>query len=245
MEHLSAQAGGTTPVASTGPGGTVPRHGPSHRFRDQLAALVASPGRRRAAVDVASTVVAEVRADHRGLRLPGHVVAPHRWHPRLDVVLLADELRIAGTGPLVRIPVRDMVLVSYWQCPGDGYRIDLVDGDHLRLVVRDQGQFMEQVRRQIWEYDKALVADGPDEEWALDVSPVLVAEAEMAMDAADARLRQSGRSLQEDAVARDLVGLSAELHHEARVEAIRRRRLRLQLRRVRPLRAGTASHGQS
>ena len=132
-----------------------------------------------------------------------------------------------------------MVLVSYSQSPRDAFRIDLLDGDHLRLVVRDEGQFMEQLRRQIWEYDKALDADGADDEWALDVSPVLLDEAEMAMDA-DVRLRETGRSPHQDAVARDLVALSAEQQHEARVETVRRRRLRLQLRRVRPLRAGMA-----
>ena len=86
---------------------------------------------------------------------------------------------------------------------------------------------MERLRHQIWEYEKSLAGDSSDMDWALDVSPSLLAEAEAAMDAADARLRASGRSLQQDRVAQEMVTRSVDLRRAARVDAIRRRRRRM------------------
>lgn len=78
---------------------------------------------------------------------------------------------------------------------------------------------MECLRHQIWEYEKSLVGDCSDVDWALDGSPAQLAGAEVAKDAADVRLRASGSSLPEDRVAQDLVTRSIELRREARVDA--------------------------
>jgi hypothetical protein len=172
-------------------------------------------------------VVVRAQGEYRGLHLPGPIAAYHPWHPRLDVVLLEDELRIAGSGLLARFPVSEMVLASYCSDPRGALRIDLLEGGHVCIRLRDQGQLMECLRHQIWEYEKSLVDDASDIDWGLDVSPAQLAEAEVAMDAADARLRASGSSLPEDRVARDLVIRSIELRREARVDALRRRRRRM------------------
>jgi len=175
-------------------------------------------------------VVARAQGEYRGLHLPGPIAAHHPWHPHLDVVLLEDDLRIAGSGLLARFPVSEMVLASYCSDPRGALRIDLLEGGHVCIRLRDQGQLMECLRHQIWEYEKSLVGDASDIDWALDVSPAQLAEAEVAMDAADARLRASGSSLPEDRVARDLVTRSIELRREARVDALRRRRQRMRSR---------------
>ena len=73
---------------------------------------------------------------------------------------------------------------------------------------------MERLRHQIWEYEKSLMGDASEMDWALDVSPALLAEAEAAMDAADARLRASGRSLQQDRVAQEMVTRSVDLRRD-------------------------------
>jgi len=175
-------------------------------------------------------VVARAQGDYRGLHLPEPVPAHHGWHSRLDVVLLEDELRIEGSGVQVRFPTSEMVLASYCSDPRGALRVDLLDGGHVCIRLRDQGQLMECLRHQIWEYEKSLVGDLSDMDWALDVSPAQLAEAEVAMDAADARMRASGSSLPEDRVAQDLVTRSIELRREARVDALRRRRQRMRSR---------------
>jgi len=175
-------------------------------------------------------VVARAQGDYRGLHLPGPVAAHHAWHSHLDVVLLEDELRIERSGQLVRFPMSEMVLASYCTDPRGAVRVDLLDGGHVCIRLRDQGQLMECLRHQIWEYEKSLVGDVSDIDWALDVSPAQLAEAEVAMDAADARLRATGTSLPEDRVAQDLVTRSIELRREARVDALRRRRQRMRSR---------------
>ena len=180
---------------------------------------ISSPGDAR--------VVADAPADYRGLELPGFRAARHPWHSRLEVVLLEDELRIAGSGLLARFPMSAMVLASYCSDQSGALRIDLLDGTHLCVRLRDQGQLMVCLRHQIWEYEQSLVGDASDVDWALIVSPATVAEAEVAMDAADARLQASGSTLAEDPVARHLVTRSIELHHEARVDALRLRRKRM------------------
>jgi len=174
--------------------------------------------------------VARAQGDYRGLHLPEPAPAHRGWHSRLDAVLLEDELRIEGSGLLVRFPMSDMVLASYCSDPRGALRVDLLDGGHVCIRLRDQGQLMECLRHQIWEYEKSLVGDCSDIDWALDVSPAQLAEAEVAMDAADARMRASGSSLTEDRVAQDLVARSIELRREARVDALRRRRQRMRSR---------------
>ncbi|HEX7442768.1 MAG TPA: hypothetical protein VF320_02715, partial [Acidimicrobiales bacterium] len=104
-------------------------------------------------------VVARAQGDYRGLHLPGHVAAHHSWHPRLDVVLREDELRITGSGLEVRFPMSEMVLVSYCSDPRGALRVDLLDGGHVCIRLRDQGQLMECLRHQIWEYEKSPVGD--------------------------------------------------------------------------------------
>jgi DNA polymerase IIIc chi subunit len=145
-------------------------------------------------------------------------------------VLTEDELRISGGGVDARFPVADLVVASYVASPPGALRIDLVDGDHIRVLVRDEAQFMERLRRQIWEFEKSLLPHGSDVDGALDVSPTLLAEAEACMDAADARLRATGRTLEQDRVARQLVARSSVLWRRARADAVRRRRVRLRAR---------------
>lgn len=201
-----------------------------HEFRVGLQTLAAGSVRRRTAVERASRVIAEAQGDYKGLRLPGRAAVRHAWHPRLDVVLLEDELRIAGNGLLARFAVADMVLVSYGTSPRGALRVDLLDGEHVCVSLRDQGQFMERLRHRLWEYEKSFLGDASDIDWVLDVSPAMLAEAEAAMDAAEARLQASGRSLAQDRIAQDLVTRSTELRRRARVDAFRRRRLRMRSR---------------
>jgi hypothetical protein len=182
------------------------------------------------AVGGEARVVAVAPGEYRGLHLPGKLTVRHSWHAHLDVVLLEDELRIVGAGLLVALPLSEMVLVSYCTSPRGAVRIDLLTDDHVTVHLGDQGQFVDRLRHQIWEYEKALMADASDMDWGLDVSPALLAEAEAAMDAADVRLRDGGRSLHQDRVAQELVTRSAGLRREARVDAIRRRRRRMRSR---------------
>ena len=200
---------------------------PRRSLRLSLPAVLSGSVRKRVAVGRDVRVVAESQGEYKGLHLPGHVTVRHSWHPRLDVVLLEDELRIAGNGVLATFPLSEMVLASYCVNPRGALRVDLLADDHVTVRLCDQGQLMERLRHQIWEYEKSLMGDTSETDWALDVSPALLAEAEAAMDAADARLRDSGRSLQQDRVAQELVTRSVDLRREARVDAIRRRRTRM------------------
>ena len=171
--------------------------------------------------------IATAEGDFRGLHLPGHGTARRSRRSRLTVVLTADELRLSGGGLQARFPVRELVLTSSGPRPPGVVRVDLVDGDHICVLLEDGDHFMELLRQVIWEFEKSLLPPGSDPGGAFDVSPTLLAEAEACMDAADARMRETGSGLERDRVARELVARSTVLHRRVRADAVRRRRRRL------------------
>jgi len=115
--------------------------------------------RRRTGLPRDACVLAAARGSYQGLLLPGQVSAGTRWYPRLDVVLLSGELRVAGTGGLWRYRVADMLLASTDDATGS-LRIDFLDGEPLVVRVGDPGPLVAGLRRQIEQYERSLRDDG-------------------------------------------------------------------------------------
>ena len=90
---------------------------PRRAVRIALPAVAPGSVRTRVAIGRDVLVVAAAQGEYKGLHLPGQVAMRHSWHPRLDVVLLEDELRIAGNGLLATFPLSEMVLASYCTSP--------------------------------------------------------------------------------------------------------------------------------
>lgn len=109
--------------------------------------------RRRTGLDRTARVLAAARADPRGIRLPGAVAGVIRWRSRIDVVLVADELRIAGHGGIWRYPVHDMVLVS--GAPGGTLRVDFLLGGPLVVSLDDEGELLGRLRRAVEAHGRA------------------------------------------------------------------------------------------
>ena len=115
--------------------------------------------RRRTGLPRDACVLVVARGSYEGLLLPGRVSAGTRWHARLDVVLLAGELRVAGNGGLWRYQVADMVLASADAATG-ALRVDFLEGEPLVFRVGDHGALLAALRRQIELYERALRTDG-------------------------------------------------------------------------------------
>ena len=104
-------------------------------------------------------------------------------------------------------------------------RVDFLDGGPLCVTLDDNGTVLETLRREIWEYEKRLLLDGTELDWALDVSPSQLAEAEALLTSALAPTADGGGIGR--AERQDMMRRSAELRRGARVDALRRRRLRM------------------
>jgi hypothetical protein len=155
------------------------------------------------------------------------------------------ELRMCGRGEARRYAVADMVLVSFATSPPGSVRVDFLDGGPLCITLDDDGAVLEALRHEIWEYEKDLLLDspGPDDtelDWALDVSPTRLAEAEAlltsALDLADDPVDSGPTRL----VRHGMIRRAAEVRRDARIDALRRRRRRMLARAGggRPRRAG-------
>jgi hypothetical protein len=118
-----------------------------------------------------------------------------------------------------------MVLASFATSPQGALRVDFLDGGPLCVTLDDNGTVLETLRREIWEYEKRLLLDGTELDWALDVSPSQLAEAEALLTSALAPTADGGGIGR--AERQDMMRRSAELRRGARVDALRRRRLRM------------------
>jgi len=213
MEVLSAEVG-PTPGAHHGRSGGG---GPVRRAR----------ARRKAGVPVDRSVLAAAQGHYRGLRLPGPPLEAARWHPRLDVLVTAGELWVTGNGETRCYPVAAMVLASFATSPQGAVRVDFLDGPPLCVTLDDNGAVLDALRHEIWEYEKGLSFDGTELDWALDVSPVQLAESESLLTAAlEPPGEQDGRGLTR-LERQEMMRRSAELRRDARVDALRRRRRRM------------------
>ena len=91
------------------------------------------------------------------------------------------------------------------------------------MCIRDS----ETLRHEIWEYEKGLLFDRTDLDWALDVSPAQLAESEALLTAAlDVPGDHAGPGFSR-LKRQDMMRRSAGLRRAARVDALRRRRRRM------------------
>ncbi len=173
-------------------------------------------------------ILASARGEYRGLRMPGTSWSKARWHPRLDVVVTTDELRVTGNDGTRVFRVADMVLASFSTSPQGALRVDFLEGPPLCIRLDDDGAVLEALRRRIWEYEKQFLLDGTDLDWALDVSTTRLAEADALLTEAMAGTGDdTGRGLRRNE-RQDLMRRSADLRREARLDALRGRRRRMQ-----------------
>ena len=203
----------------------APAAGPARTSR--VGARLGRLGRRPVVVPTGRIVLAAARAHDRGLRRPGPAWSRTRWHSRLDVLVTPGELWVTGNGGTRCYRVTDMVLASFATSPPGGMRIDFLDGEPLCVTLDDNGAVLDILRHEIWEYEKHLLPDGTDLDWALDVSPAQLAESEALLTAA---LDLPGGSVGPGASRlerQEMVRRSAELRRAARVDALRRRRRRM------------------
>jgi hypothetical protein len=173
------------------------------------------------------TILAAAQGHYRGLRLPGSAWSRSRWHPRLDVLVTAGQLWVTGNGETRRYAVADMVLASFATSPQGAMRVDFLDGGSLWITLDDNGTVLETLRHEIWEYEKGLLFDRTDLDWALDVSPAQLAESEALLTAAlDVPGDHAGPGFSR-LKRQDMMRRSAGLRRAARVDALRRRRRRM------------------
>jgi hypothetical protein len=135
------------------------------RWSGSTAVVAGATLRRRTQIDRSVPLEWHCRGHYRALHIPGKAIRRHVWHPRLDVVLLSDALVVAGNGVLARFPIRDIVLVSFVRHSLGAVRIDLVDGDYLKIMIEAPGELVERLRAKIWDYEKAFLAS----DWSLDM----------------------------------------------------------------------------
>ena len=188
-------------------------------------------GQRRAAGDPGAPgvrrILASANGDYRSLRLPGASWPRVRWRPRVAVTVTRGDLWVVGNHETLRYPVDDMVLASYGTDPRGAVRVDFLEGEPLIVRLDDDGSVLEALRHQIWECEKQVLLDGSGLDWALDVSPVQLAQADalftMAMTGTGGPVgRRLGRAEREALLQRSEI-----LRREARVAALRRRRRRM------------------
>ena len=189
-------------------------------------------GRRRASVPTARGVLASAHGQVRGLRVPGPAWSARRRRARIEVAVAPGALWVSGTGGVRRFTVAEMVLASFAAGPPGTVRVDFLDGSPLCMTLDDDGTVLEAMRHEIWEFEKGLLlvratCDGTQLDWALDVSPARLAEAEAllttALDCPDDPVGTGPDGW----VRADLIRRSDELRRDARVDALRRRRRRM------------------
>lgn len=115
--------------------------------------------RRRCALGKDAPVIASARCTDHGMQLPGQVSFGIRWRGRFDAVLLPGELRVVGHGGVWRYPIADMVFVSDGGLGQAGLRVDFLVGSPLVVDVRDGGEIIDGLRRQVLDYERSLSGD--------------------------------------------------------------------------------------
>ena len=70
------------------------------------------------------------------------------------------------------------MLASYGSSPRGAVRVDFLEGEPLIVRLEDDGTVLEALRQEIWECEKQFLLDRSDLDWALDVSPAQLAEAD-------------------------------------------------------------------
>jgi len=183
--------------------------------------------RKRIELPPNTPVLASAQGDYRGLHLPGTRTTRHRWHARLDVVLTPGMLLISGNGRIARFAISEMIAVSRCASPVGAVRIDLLDGDHVRVTIRDGGTFLDVLRHEIWLFDTELSGTAPDAGWGFGAAPDLLSEADALIQDIDARPLVAHDDAARNRDALHLIRRSDELREDARLEALRERRLRL------------------
>lgn len=200
------------------------RHGTAGQEGDGTGGPSGGPG-----VPPDRTILAASRGDFRSLRLPGSARAKVRWRPRMDVAVAVTpgEFWVTGHPGTLRFPVADMVLASYGSSPRGAVRVDFLEGEPLSVRLEDDGTVLEALRQEIWECEKQFLLDRSDLDWALDVSPAQLAEADALLITAMAEPGPSvGRRLSRSE-REELLRRSESLRRAARVDALRRRRRRM------------------
>jgi len=147
-------------------------------------------------------------------------------------VVTPGGFRVCGTGEARRYAVADMVLASFATSPPGTVRVDFLDGGPLCITLDDAGTVVEALRHEIWEYEKGLLLDGPgpddtELDWALDVSPARLAEAEALLTSALELTDEPVGPGPAHLVRRDMIRRAAEVRRGARIDALRRRRRRM------------------
>ena len=194
--------------------------------RDLVRGIGAALVRRRASLPRDAAIVAMAGGDYRGLSLPGPIAGLQRWRAGLDVVLLPEELRIAGNGGIWRYPVASMLCASGPETGPGQIRVDFVDGASMCIRLDDDGTLLSRLRRQIREYDAALRMGGAGAEAvrALPSTPDL-AESEVALDTAVQLLNALSAGSRDGTRTLRIDDVEVDSGHRIRVAALRARRL--------------------
>jgi hypothetical protein len=134
---------------------------PGSHWRGVVPPTIVGSLRSRARIERSTPVMWHCQGEYRALHIPGRAMRRHRWHFRLDVALEPDCLVIAGNGQVARIPVAEMVLVTYERTVPNAVRIDLVVDDFVRVVVPNAGELVEGLRSMIWDFEKQFLIHDP------------------------------------------------------------------------------------
>jgi hypothetical protein len=120
-----------------------------------------------------------------------------------------------------RYPITGMVLASVSWHPQGALRVDFAEGEPLVILVEDDGTILECLRCQIWDYDTALRLRAPPLLAVPEMSPVLMAEAEVEWNTAERLLTDAGESTSIRREAARSMMRARELRHQATVDGVR------------------------
>jgi hypothetical protein len=182
---------------------------------------------RRIGIPNGTPPVTWARGDYLGLRLPNE--GPKHWGVWY-VALTRDDLWVCMGRDRRCYPVANMVLASVSWDPQGALRVDFIEGEPLIVMVNRAGALLDGLRQRISEHDLGLRLTAPPLLGVPDMSPVLMAEAEVEWNTAERLLAEAGRdeSLRKEA-ARSM-NRARELRHRVRVEGLRTVRNTLQYR---------------
>lgn len=147
------------------------------QWRYTSPAMLAASLRRRAGISRATRVGWSCQGEYRALHVPGRSMRRHAWHWQLEVALVPGFLVVSGNGTVARFPTSEMILASYDARVADAVRVDLVDGDFVRIKVRQPGELVVRLRSMIWDYDKQFLDQPAGSELLANAEVVTMAEA--------------------------------------------------------------------
>jgi hypothetical protein len=163
-------------------------------------------------------LVAWARADYLGLRLPDD--RPRHWGA-LYVAITPGDLWVAMGNDVRNYSVSTMVLASVSSSPQGAVRVDFMESDPLTVLVNDGGALLERLRSDIWEYDKSLRQGAHSFLGVPEMSPVLLAEAEVEWSVAERLFADANGNISIRHEAERSMRRAMELRHQAQVDALR------------------------